>query len=139
MADTFDEALRTHLLADDTLASLVTDVVWDERPETGSFGPDKTLGIMVLTLVAPGRDYTHDGWDGLDQTLVQFDAWHRDPDAAAAIARATIGAIEVLATVNGWEIGPAFLEADSAERDELDGAPLFRRRQDWTVMNRPVG
>lgn len=127
-----DQALIAKLLGNAALAALVASVSWDERPESG------TLPAIVLTLVAPGRDYTHGGWDGLNETLVQFDVWGSEPDVVFQIAAAIPAAIEGVSQVAGWEIGPAFLEADVADRDELGGAPVFRRRQDWMIVNRPL-
>jgi hypothetical protein len=127
-----DEALRAKLLANTALAGMVAKIVWDERPESGA------LPAVVLTLVAPGREYTHDGWDGLDATLVQVDVWAEEPTDARDIAKAIIAAIEPAEEVGGYMIGPCFLESESADTDTLNGKPLFRRRQDWTVMNAPL-
>lgn len=131
-----DEALRAKLLADAALSALVTRIAWEERPDARYLVEGK--GVLVLQMVAPGREYTHDGHDGLDDTLVQVDAWARSPSVARAIALAVIPAIEPEATVDGWVIGPAFLEAEDGSRDELGGADIFRRRQDWRVFNSRV-
>lgn len=128
-----DEALRAKLLANTAIAAVVSKIVWDERPESGA------LPVIVLTMVAPGREYTHAGWDGLDAPLVQADVWARDPSTARAITLALTAAIEPVETVAGYVIGPCFLESEDGGVEDLDGEPLFRRRQDWTVMNRPAG
>lgn len=131
-----DEALRAKLLANGPLATLVSKIAWDERPEAEAFVAGK--GMIVLTLVTPGRDYTHEGWDGLNESRVQADIWARSPDVAAQIARAMPAAIEPETAIAGWLIGPAFLEADDTSREELGGASIFRRRQDWMIWNRPL-
>jgi hypothetical protein len=123
-------ALRAKLLAHAPLAALVSVVAWDERPQ------QQKLPALVLTLVSPGRDYDHEGHDGLDEMRVQIDVWGAEPMAVAAIAAAIPAAIEPEAVHAGWVIGPAFLEADAGDRDELGGKPVFRRRQDWMIFAR---
>ena len=128
------EALRAKLLADAGLKALVGEIVWDERNQNGP------LPAIVLTLISPGRDYTHDGWDGLDDSRVQADVWARTPAAALAVFRALAPAIEPETEILGWMIGPAFLEDDGGGQSEDlgGGAKIFRRRSDWMIMNRPV-
>lgn len=128
------EAIRAKLLADTPFAALCPTVAWDERPQSAPYP------VTVLTLVAPGRDYTHDGWDGLNETLVQADVWAMTNAEALAISRALTAAIEPTTTIRGWEIGPAFLQdEDGGGTEDLGGGrKVYRRRQDWMITNRPV-
>ena len=128
------EALRAKLLANAALAARVREIVWDERNQNGP------LPALVLTLISPGREYTHDGWDGLNDSRVQADVWAKTPAEALAVFRALVPAIEPETTVGGWILGPAFLEDDGggSSEDLGGGAKIFRRRSDWMIMNRPV-
>lgn len=135
-----DEALRTILLANAALAGLVTGVVWDVRPTRASFGPDDDKGVIVLTLISPGRSYDHEGWDGLDVSRVQLDVWARSASIARAITLAVPAAIEGEHEAEAWAIGPCFLETEEgAFAEDIGGTPVFRRTQDWMVTNRPAG
>ncbi|MES3154345.1 DUF3168 domain-containing protein [Sphingomonas faeni] len=128
------EALRAKLLADAGVKALAREIVWDERNQNGP------LPAIVLTLVSPGREYNHDGWDGLDDSRVQADIWAKTPAEALALFRALVPAIEPETTTLGWVIGPAFLDDDAGGQSEDlgGGAKIFRRRSDWMIMNRPV-
>jgi hypothetical protein len=128
------EALRTRLLADAGLKRLVREVVWDERNQDGP------LPAIVLTLISPGREYDHDGWDGLNDSRVQTDVWGKTPAECLAVSRALSSAIEPEMTIDSWILGPAFLEDEGGGQSEDlgGGAKIFRRRSDWMIMNRPV-
>lgn len=133
-----EEALRAHLLASAALKALCPKVVWDERPQG-------TYPATTLTLVSPGREYTHDGFDGLSESRVQADVWSLEKAEALAISRALVAAIEPTATIDAgpagkWEIGPAFLDSeDGGGTEDLGGGTkVYRRRMDWIVTNRPL-
>ncbi len=128
------EALRAKLLANSGVKALAREIVWDERNQDGP------LPAIVLTLISPGREYTHDGWDGLNDSRVQVDVWAKTPAETLAVFRALVPAIEPETTILDWLIGPAFLEDDGGgESEDLGGgAKIFRRRSDWMIMNRPV-
>lgn len=127
------EALRAKLLAVPAFAKLCPTVAWDERPQSAPYP------VTVLTLVAPGRGYNHDGWDGLNETLVQADIWALSNADALTISRVLTAVIEPTTTISGWEIGPAFLEdEDGGGTEDLGGGrKVYRRRMDWIIMNRP--
>lgn len=128
-----EEALRAKLLAVAAFKALCPKVVWDERPQG-------VYPATVLTMVSPGREYTQDGWDGLNESRVQVDIWSLAKAEALAISRALIAAIEPTTAIAGWEIGPAFLEdEDGAGTEDLGGGTkVYRRRMDWIITNRPV-
>ncbi len=133
-----EEALRAKLLANAAFEALCPKVVWDERPQD-------VYPATVLTLVSPGREYTHDGFDGLSESRVQVDIWSLDKALALAISRALVVAIEptgVTTTIGAgsWEIGPAFLDGeDGGGTEDLGGGrKVYRRRMDWIVTNRPL-
>lgn len=110
-------ALRTRLLADATLAGLLgQNVAWDDRPRAGG------LPALMLTQIAPGRDYTHDGPDGLDFPWVQFDLFAESAQSIDAIATALLAEMESGATAGGVRFHPGFLEGDRGMPSEvLDG------------------
>lgn len=133
-----EEALRAKLLANVAFKALCPKVVWDERPQD-------VYPATVLTVVSPGREYTHDGFDGLSESRVQVDIWSLDKAQTLAISRALVAAIEptgVTTTANAgsWEIGPAFLDGeDGGGTEDLGGGrKVYRRRMDWIVTNRPL-
>lgn len=133
-----EEALREKLLANAAFKALCPKVVWDERPQD-------VYPATVLTLVSPGREYTHDGFDGLSESRVQVDVWSLDKAQALAISRALIPAIEPTSVIDAqaagkWEIGPCFLDSeDGGGTEDLGGGrKVYRRRMDWIVTNRPL-
>jgi hypothetical protein len=127
-----EEALRLKLLA----ANLpgVTSIAWDESPQAA------TNPRVVLSIVSRGREYTHDGHDGLDETRVQIDIYSDTTTQKWAIARAIIPALEAESNFGGWSLNPAFLDGDRdfAPIDMGGGRKVHRRVQDWIIYNGPV-
>jgi hypothetical protein len=119
-----EEALLARLLAATSVAALVGDRgAWDERP-----GGDLFPSLM-LSLVTPGRAYTHDGAHGLQSPLVQIDCFATTPDAAKALATAVVLVLEPATTIGGIIFQRSFLEgARSFEPEDLPGGiRVFRR------------
>lgn len=81
-------------LADSPVGALVPAVAgiraitWGDRLTKAGFP------AIVLTQIAPGRDYAHDGPDGLDGPLVQADVMARTNAALNALATALIAEME---------------------------------------------
>ena len=120
-----EAALIARFCADAACAALAVDrFAWDERPRRGG------LPAVVLTMVAPGIEYTHDGPDGLDFAWVQADVWAETSEAVSALVVAIRAVFERPSeTVLGIKFGMGFLEArHSVPPEDLDGGPkLFRQ------------
>ncbi len=88
---------------------------------------------VVLLKLSQGREYTHDGPDGLDGPTVQFDCLSSLPGTAWALARAVREEMEREATADGVQSHPAQqlgeTFGDDAEQD--GGARLFRVSMDF--------
>lgn len=129
-----EEALRLKLLAASGIAGVVTSVAWQESP-------DKALEPrIVLSVISRGREYDHDGHDGLNVTRVRIDFYTSSVTQGWSLSRATIPAMETEEDRSGWHLGPAFLDADR-DFDPFDmdgGRRVYRRSQDWLLMNRQL-
>lgn len=108
-------------------------IKWGDRPRG-------VLPALVLTKVSPGRDYDHDGWDGLDEPRVQFDAWAATAEAAAELSRAVLAEMEAGADVDGVRFHAAMLDSEtwSDEGEQDGGAPLFRVSQDFLFYHEEI-
>ena len=128
-----DAALRAKLLGHAGLASLIADMAWIDRPQASA------LPFLTATKIAPGRNYAHDGWDGLNQTLVQFDIWAEKFSDVVAIDDQLTAAIEAPETVGGCQFIAAFQEAghDAPPEDIPGGATVYRRISEWRIYNSP--
>jgi hypothetical protein len=83
------EALRTRLKADPTIAGLVGPRVdWGLRPQ------GKPLPALALTLVPTPRDYTMGGADATQHYRVQVDCWAEDYRGAHELRDAVIAELE---------------------------------------------
>ncbi len=112
-----EEDLVTRLTGDTAIAALVGDAVsWFGRARGDA------LPALVLGKVSPGRDYTHDGADGLDGPRVQFDCMAATADGAYALSRAVLACMETPATVGDTTFHTAFLEGENwTDQGEQDG------------------
>lgn len=83
---------------------------------------------ITLHKVSPGREWTHDGPDGVDRPRVQFDCFGATDDAAAALSRLVRAEMETPAEIGATQFHPAMLEGEQwIDEGELDGGdPLFR-------------
>ena len=116
------------------LSALATGatVDWFDRPR-GSFP------AIVLTKVSPGRDWTMDGPDGLDEPRVQIDCWSRRKDEAAGLARSVLAELEQERTVGTTLFHPASLESERYAADDLDGGGVaYRVQQDFMFYHQEV-
>lgn len=120
-----EEALVARLTAVATPAG--DRVSWFERVRGDA------LPALTLTKVSPGREYTHDGPDGLDGPRVQIDSWAATPEDAAGLSRAVLPVMEAGADVGGVRFHPAELVGETwlAEGEQDGGAPIYRVMQDF--------
>ena len=134
-----EEALLTRLREAARLASISGDRVdWFDRPRADDDAPAATLPAITLFKISPGRDWTMDGPDGLDEPRVQFDCWAERKDVAVALARALLAEMEQPRTVDGWRFHEASLELERWTIDEdAGGAALFRVQMDFTFFHEP--
>lgn len=72
-------------------------ISWGERVTKAGFP------AIVLTLINGGREYDHEGFDGLAQPRVQADLFHNSPADLVALADAYLTEMETVrtATVDG--------------------------------------
>lgn len=118
-----DEALIARLVALAAVSAAGAAVAWDERPRSDG------VPCIVLTLISAGRDYTHDGADGLDFPWVQIDFWGGDAAALIVLRDAVIAEIESAAVVDGIRFHAGFLESSrSSVPETLDGGQTLHRR-----------
>lgn len=129
-----EEALAARLCAATAVAAIAgTRVSWFERPRRAG------LPCVVMTMISPGREWTHAGPDGLDRPSVQFDCWAASDAAALSLARAVIAEMEQPRTVSGWVFHEASLEGQQIDApDDLEGGlKLFRVSLDFTFFHQP--
>jgi hypothetical protein len=111
-------------------------IEWGTRPQgTG-------LPALVLTKVAPGQEWTHDGPDALVRPWVQVDIWAANNASAATLAAALQAEMQRLdpVTVGGWTfLPPGTLESDQwpAPEDLAGGGQAYRVIHDYRFWARP--
>lgn len=96
---------------------------------------------IVLSKVAVGEEWTHDGPDGLDRPLVQMDLYGRSDTDVVALGRAVRAEMREAREVGGVRFHPATLEDESPGGDngeEEGGEPLFHLRQDYSFYHEEI-
>jgi len=113
------------------LAAIVgARVHWLQRPRGGE------LPALTLTIVGPGRGYTHAGADALSNPRVRCECWGRSYLEAGLVADALTPAIEAKETVGATAFAGAFLQFESdgpAPDTTADGIEVFRTIRDFAV------
>lgn len=128
-------ALRARLLANSTVATASgSKIAWDER--TG-------LPAAVLSKVAPGRGWTHEGPNPLVQPRVQIDSYGSTRAQAQALADAVQAEMERTdsVTAGGWTFHPpAILNVDLSRTPEdlPGGGKAYLVTQDYTFWAQPA-
>ena len=123
-----DLELLARLSATPTIAAIVGAAIsWHERPATLGFPS------IVLTKVTAGRDYTHDGDDGLDEPRVQFDLFGLDAVELIALKNAVIAEMEQARDAAPVHFHKAMLESEFTPPAEVlpDGRRVYRVTQEW--------
>lgn len=123
--------LRTRLLGATAAAQRVS---WVSRPQ------GKALPALTLTMVSPGRGYSHAGADALQESRVQVDCWGRTHLEASQLAGDVLAALEPAASIGGTEFGQSFLDGDRdmPPEDVPGGTTTFRRTLDFMIWWRPA-
>lgn len=130
-----EEALITRLAGATAIADIADDrISWFARVRGDGFP------ALLLSKISPGREWTHDGPDGLDGPRVQFDCYARDEVTAATLARAVQAELEQAADVDGWRFHPAFLAGEQwiDEGEQDGGEPLFRVSLDFIFYHEEI-
>lgn len=125
-----EEALVARLLAASAISAIVGGRVnWGERPQK------EGLPAITLSVISPGRNYTHGGADDLASPRVQIDCWARTYLSAKSLARAVRDTLEPPATQGAIKFSASFLdgERDLGPEDVGGGAKVFRISLDFIV------
>lgn len=130
-----EESLITRLTAVTAISDLAGDrVSWFARQRGDS------VPVIAMVKISPGRDWTHDGPDGLDRPRVRFDYWAATGDQVIALQRATQAEMETTADVDGTRFHPGMLQAerwiDEGEQDGGEG--LFRLQQEFLFYHEEI-
>lgn len=108
-------------------AAVGTRVAFIERGRSWSAWP-----CLVLHEISPGREYTHDGPDGLDEPRVQFDVWGEGIVQLEAVEAALRTVMETGGTQGSTKFHPAFLEdRDTGVEDLANQVRVHRLRLDY--------
>lgn len=124
-------ALRSYLLADATVSSLVGGV----RVHYARLPQNQVEPSVVFNKVTEIGDYHMDGDSGLAQTRMQFDAWAQSADAATQLSNAVYdrltGARGVMIGTEDINVRGTFFVAGVDGYDDI--AKLYRASRDYIV------
>lgn len=116
-------------------AQLGTRIAWFEAARSWKSYPQ-----LVLQEVTPGREYTHDGPDGLDWPRVQFDIYAGPGSTLEAVEAALLAEMESTASQGGTFFHQAYLEGrtmpgpdDLANQDRI-----LRLSMDFTFFHEAI-
>jgi hypothetical protein len=129
---TMEADLRTRLVDATTAAG--SRWSWVDRPQGAG------LPAGTLTMISPGRDYTHAGADGLYRARIRTDCWAARHIDATTLAGQVISAIEPAGAVGGTVFEQSFLAAnrDMDPESLAGGVTVFRRSLDFMIWWRPA-
>lgn len=134
-------ALRTYLLADGTVSSLVGG----SRVYPGVLPQGVVAASVVYNLISEETDYHAQGASGLAWMRIQLDAWAQTQDVAVQLANAVKdrisgfqGAILFGSNSPQQTANVQAIYSDSA-RDDYDAtAKMYRRSRDYIVWYEEV-
>jgi hypothetical protein len=116
-------------------------ISWFELPRAAG------LPAIMLTMVYPGEDWTHQGPMALTAPRVQFDVWGLDDTTVATGARLIKAEMQRLdaVTVGDTEfLPPAILELSQPSKDQIGGTesvpglPVYRWLLDMSFSCQPA-
>lgn len=137
----WQEDLRTRLLGLPALAAITDKVSWYDLPR--GLWP----AAVLLTEVAPGESWTHQGPMDLANPRVQFDAYaerEADARALAGIIKDELQRTDEVTIAGTIFLPPAALQIRLRTREELTGSDsqpareLYRVMQDFSFYTRPA-
>lgn len=121
-----EEALTTRLLGAASVAAIFGEAVhWGIAPQGTPFP------YLVLTVVTPGREYTHEGADPTGNPRTQFSAYGNTAAEALAGMEAVRDLIETPGVVGGVQFTPAIQAGERGPIDEDLGGGRKGKRYDW--------
>lgn len=129
--------LITRLRADAALAAaLGTRIAFFENAR----GWGDTYPQLVLQEVTPGREYTHDGPDGLDQPRVQFDIYALSGAVIETVEAALLAEMEGAADQGATRFHHGYLESrQMLPSDDLaDQTRVLRMSMDFTFFHETI-
>ena len=122
--------LVTRLRADAALTAAVgVRVAWFEAARGWEAYP-----LLAMQEISAGREYTHDGPDGLDEPQVQFDIYGVSAAEVEAVEDALMAEMETAAVDAGsTRFHMGFLQRRNAGKPEdlADGRRIFRMTLDY--------
>ena len=129
--------LITRLRAVPALAALLDDRIafFENARRWGQTYPQ-----LVLQEITPGREYTHDGPDGLDEPRVQFDIFAVSGGSIEAVEAALLAAMESEADAGDTRFHHAFLDGRRmlASDDLGNGRRVLRMSMDFTFFHEAI-
>lgn len=95
---------------------------------------------LVLQEISPGREYTHDGPDGLDQPRVQFDIYAETDAQLLAVEAALMAEMESPAMVGATSFHHGYLESRSSPDpgDLANNRAVLRLSLDFTFFHEAI-
>lgn len=135
-------ALVDRLAADAAVAAIVAAAGDGEKAISWhGFQRGDGYPAIALAMISPGEEWTHEGPDGLNQAVVQFDLRANDADTLESLAEAVIAEMHGPVAVSGWRFHEGMLEAERAvDLGEQDGgALLFHVQLDFMFYHEEIG
>ncbi|MBZ9650001.1 DUF3168 domain-containing protein [Sphingobium sp. 3R8] len=119
-----DVAMLARFTASSPLQALIAGrAYWGERPQ------NVQGDCLTMQQIDNGRLYTHDGASDLNIAPFQINCWGSNYQAARALSRLVIAAIEPPATVGNVRFDQSFLTNDiPAPVEDLPGGGKVHRR-----------
>lgn len=95
---------------------------------------------LVLQEISPGREYTHDGPDGLDEPRIQFDIYAESGTSIEAVEAALLAEMEGTATQGGTFFHEGYLDSRSTPDpgDRADQRRIQRLSLDFTFFHEAI-
>jgi hypothetical protein len=128
--------LITRLRGDSALAAaLGTRIAWFENARSW-----KTYPQLVLQEITPGREYTHDGPDGLDGPRVQFDIYAANGTDIETVEAALLAEMEGAADQGATRFHHGYLEGRRMlpSDDLADQTRVLRMSMDFSFFHETI-
>lgn len=137
----WEEDLRTRLLGLPAVTAITDKVSWYDLPR------GLWRAAVLLTDVAPGESWTHEGAMDLINPRVQFDCYaeaEADARALGRIVKAELQRTDEVMIGDTIFLPPAMLNLRLRSREELTGSDsqpareMYRVMQDFSFFTRPA-
>ena len=119
--------LVTRLAGDAAISAIVnTALDTEEAISWHGFQRGDNYPAIMLTMITPGEEWTHDGVDPIERPRVRFDIRGADADVLETLSVAIKAEMRGAADVSDTRFHPAMLEAErTINLDEQDGGELL--------------